>query len=137
MAENGNIRMVYIVDGNSNTYVVGQTSASTSLNDDLIEVSDKATEWAEYISGKKSWSGSLSLNLDNTATAKQIEFVEALTKGQKVRIFVGVLKDNAQSDGIAGDAWVASVEDTSDNHAVVSRSVSFTGNGEPTIVKPN
>lgn len=136
MAENGNIRKVYVVEDSLSTYVVGQTSASTSLTDDLIEVSDKATEWAEYISGKKSWSGSLSLNLDNSATAHQIKFVEALTKGTKVKIFVGILKENAQSDGIVGDAWVASVEDTSDNHAIVSRSVSFTGNGEPTIVKP-
>lgn len=137
MAENGNSRKLYIVDVATSTYVVGQTSVNTSLTNDLIETSDKLTEWTTYISGKKSWSASVSLNLDNSATSKQIAFVEGLTKGQKVKVFIGVLSEDQQSDGIVGEAWVASVEDTSDNHAISSRSVSLTGDGEPTIVKPN
>lgn len=136
MAENGNIRKVYVVEDNSSTYVVGQTSANTTLNDDLIEVSDKADDWVRYISGKKSWSGTLGLNLDNSANAKQIQFVKALMNGQKVKIFVGILKENKQSDGVVGDAWVASIEEGSDNHAVVSRSVNFTGDGKPTYIYP-
>ena len=137
MAENGNSRKLYLVDDTTNTYVVGQTSVNTSLSNDLIETSDKLTEWTTYISGKKSWSASVSLNLDNSATAKQIAFVEGLTKGQKVKVFIGVLSADKQSDGIVGEAWVASVEDTSDNHSISSRSVSLTGDGEPIIVKPN
>ena len=58
MAENGNKRRVYLVDDATNTYVVGQTSGSFSINDELLDVSDKSHEWAEYISGKKAWNGS-------------------------------------------------------------------------------
>ena len=136
MAHNGNEIKLYLVDEATNTYVVGQTSVNYSLNDDLIEVSDKLTQWIEYISGRKSWSASLSLNLDNTATSKQIEFVEGLQKGQKLKVFIGILKADQQSDGIAGDVWVASVENTADANAIASRSVNLTGNGEPTIIKP-
>ena len=119
MAQNGNEIKLYLVDSNTNTYVVGQTSTNYNLNDDLIEVTDKLTQWKEYISGGKSWSASLSLNLDNTASAKQIEFVKSLKKGQKLTVFIGVLKENQQSDGIAGEVWVASVENTADNNAVL------------------
>lgn len=136
MAQNGNEIRLYLVDSNTNTYVVGQTSANYNLNDDLIEVTDKLTQWKEYISGGKSWSASLSLNLDNSATAQQIEFVKSLKKGQKLTVFIGVLKDNQQSDGIAGEVWVASVDNTADNNAIASRSVNLTGNGEPTIIEP-
>ena len=136
MAHNGNEIKLYLVNESTNTYVVGQTSVNYSLNDDLIEVSDKLTQWIEYISGRKSWSASLSLNLDNSATAKQIEFVNGIEKGQKLKVFIGILKAEQQSDGIAGDVWVTSVENTADANSVASRTVSLTGNGEPTIIKP-
>ena len=136
MAHNGNELKLYLVDDTTNTYVVGQTSTNYTLNDELIEVSDKLTQWIEYVSGRKSWSASLSLNLDNSATAQQIKLVEALTKGQRLHVFIGILKDNQQSDGIAGEVWVASVENTGDANSIASRSVTLTGNGEPIIVKP-
>jgi hypothetical protein len=47
MAENGNKRRVYLVEDTTNTYVVGQTSGSFSLNDELLDVSDKTHEWSE------------------------------------------------------------------------------------------
>lgn len=135
-AENGNIRKVYLVEDKTNTYVVGQTSGGLSLNDELLDASDKTHEWAEYISGKKAWSATLGVNLDNTASAKQIKFLESLVEGTKVKVFIGVLDSDQQSDGILGEAYVASVEDTFDNGAVSSRSISLTGTGVATIIKP-
>lgn len=135
-AENGNRRKVYLVEDNTNTYVVGQTSGGFSLNDELLDVSEKTHEWAEYISGKKAWSATLGVNLDNTASAKQIEFLDSLVKGTKVKVFIGVLSSDQQSDGILGEAYVANVEDTFDNGAVSSRSISLTGTGAATIIKP-
>lgn len=135
-AENGNRRKVYLVEDNTNTYVVGQTSGGFSLNDELLDASDKIHEWAEYISGKKAWSATLGVNLDNTASAKQIKFLESLVEGTKVKVFIGVLDSDQQSDGILGEAYVASVEDTFDNGAVSSRSISLTGTGVATIIKP-
>ena len=136
MAENGNVRRVYLVEDEVNTYVVGQTSGSSSINDELIDASDKTDEWARYVSGKKSWSASLGVTLNNTATAKQREFITSLVEGQKVKVFVGVLNANKQSDGIVGDAWVASIEDSFDNGALSSRSISLTGDGKPTFIHP-
>lgn len=136
MAENGNKRKVYLVENTTNTYVVGQTSGGLSLNDDLLDASDKTHEWAEYISGKKAWSATIGVNLDNTASSMQIKFLESLVEGTKVKVFIGVLDADKQSDGILGEAFVASVEDTFDNGAISSRSITLTGTGEAIIVKP-
>lgn len=136
MAENGNKRRVYLVEDTTNTYVQGQMSGSLSINDELIDVSDKIDTWVRYISGKKAWSASVGVNLDNSATAKQIKFLESLVQGTKIKVFIGVLDVDQQSDGIVGEAYVASVEDTFDNNAVSSRSISLTGSGEATIIKP-
>lgn len=136
MAENGNVRRVYLVEEQVNTYVIGQTSGSSSVNDELIDASDKTDEWARYVSGKKSWSATLGVTLDNSATAKQREFLTSLVEGTKVRVFVGVLKEDQQSDGIVGEAWVASIEDTFDNGSLSSRSINLTGDGKPTFINP-
>jgi hypothetical protein len=127
---------VYLVENTTNTYVVGQTSGGFSLNDELLDASDKTHEWAEYISGKKAWSASIGVNLDNTASSMQIKFLESLVEGTKVKVFIGVLDADKQSDGILGEAFVASVEDTFDNGAISSRSITLTGTGEAIIVKP-
>ena len=136
MAENGNVRRVYLVEEQVNTYVIGQTSGSSSVNDELIDASDKTDEWARYVSGKKSWAATLGVTLDNSATAKQREFLTSLVEGTKVRVFVGVLKEDQQSDGIVGEAWVASIEDTFDNGSLSSRSINLTGDGKPTFINP-
>jgi hypothetical protein len=136
MAENGNKRKVYLVENTTNTYVVGQTSGGFSLNDELLDASDKTHEWVEYISGKKAWSATIGVNLDNTASSMQIKFLESLVEGTKVKVFIGVLDADKQSDGILGEAFVASVEDTFDNGAISSRSITLTGTGEAIIVKP-
>lgn len=136
MAENGNVRRVYLVEDTVSTYVIGQTSGSSSVNDELIDASDKTDEWARYVSGKKSWSATLGVTLDNTANAKQVEFLNSLVQGSRVKVFVGVLKENEQSDGIVGDAWVASIEDTFDNGALSSRTINLTGDGKPTFIMP-
>lgn len=137
MAENGNKRKVYLVNESTNTYVVGQTSGSLSVNDELLDVSDKTHEWSQYVSGKKAWSATVGVNLDNSATAKQIEFLESLIAGTMVKVFIGVLEGDQQSDGVIGEALVASVEDTFDNGSVSSRSINLTGVGPLEIVKPS
>ena len=136
MAENGSNRKLYLVKNDSTTYVVGQTSSNLSLNDELLAASDKMDQWERYISGQKSWSASVTLNLSNNANDKQVEFIKSLVAGTPVDIFIGELKENVQSDGVAGSAMVASVEDTFDKGALAARTVTLTGNGEPTIIYP-
>lgn len=136
MAEIGNKRKVYLVDDTTNTYVVGQTSGSISLNNELVDSSDKSSEWAEYISGQKSWSITVAVNLDNSATANQVKFLESLIEGTRVKVFIGVLSADQQSDGFVGEAMVASVEDSYDKGSISSRSISLTGTGAIAMVKP-
>ena len=136
MAENGSNRKLYLVKDDTTTYVVGQTSSNLSMNDELLDASDKMDQWTKYISGQKSWSASVTLNLNNNATAKQVDFIKALVAGTEVGIFVGELKNDKQSDGVAGNAMVASVEDTYDKGALAARTVNLTGNGQPTIIYP-
>ena len=137
MAENGSNRKLYLVESGKTTYVVGQTSGNLSLNDELLEASDKMDKWARYISGQKAWSASVTLNLRTNATDTQIAFIESLVAGTSVDIFIGELKGSEQSDGTAGSAMVSSVEDTFDKGALASRTVNLTGNGEPTIIYPS
>lgn len=136
MAENGSNRKLYLVKDDLTTYVVGQTSSNLSMNDELLDASDKMDQWTKYISGQKSWSASVTLNLNNNATAKQVDFIKALVAGTELGIFVGELKNDKQSDGVAGNAMVASVEDTYDKGALAARTVNLTGNGQPTIIYP-
>ena len=100
MAENGSNRKLYLVKNDSTTYVVGQTSSNLSLNDELLASSDKMDQWERYISGQKSWSASVTLNLSNNANDKQVEFIKSLVAGTPVDIFLGELKENVQSDGV-------------------------------------
>lgn len=137
MAENGNRRKVYLVKEDASVYVVGQTSGSLSINDELLDVSDKTHEWSQYVSGKKAWSATVGIHLDNSATAHQIEFLDSLIDGKMVKVFIGVLEGDQQSDGVVGEALVASVEDTFDNGSTSSRSINLTGIGPLTVVKPD
>jgi hypothetical protein len=106
------------------------------LNNELVDSSDKSSEWAEYISGQKSWNITVAVNLDNSATANQVKFLESLIEGTKVKVFIGVLSADQQSDGFVGEAMVASVEDSYDKGSISSRSISLTGTGAITMVKP-
>ena len=136
MAENGSDRKLYIVEDNSTTYVVGQTSSNLNMNDELLSTSDKMDEWETHISGQKSWTSSVTLNLSNKASDKQIEFIKALVAGAEVGVFVGKLKEDKQSDGVAGKAMVASIDDTYDKGTLATRVVNLTGNGKPTPIFP-
>src|SRR5574344_1534388 len=136
MAINGSNRKVYLVSNTTYTAIVGETANSMDLSHNLMEVSDKTDEWAEYISGAKSWSASLDVNLDNTATERQVEFLRSLVAGSQVNVFIGAMNGAEAADGIAGTAYIASIKDTNNRAAVASRSISLTGNGAPVIVYP-
>ena len=55
MAQLGNTRRVYIVTGTTPTYTVlaGEQTNSVNRTAEAIEVSDKSSDWAQFISGKK------------------------------------------------------------------------------------
>lgn len=138
MATLGNNRRVYIVTTSSSTttytWLTGEQTNSFNLTSEAIETSDKSTEWAQFISGKKGATAEVTVYADNT-NAQQQAALKALTTGADVKVFIGTLtgaSTKTPSEGDVFSAVVTAISDTSDNGAVATRSISLTANGAVT-----
>ena len=142
-AQSGNNRKIYLTVGGSgsgtgtDTWIAGEQSNSVDLNNNAIDASDKSTAWDQFISGNKNWAAQATFNLDNTATAQQKTLLQSLVSGVKVKIFIGVIASNQRSEGIAGEALITAISESSERNGIVSRQVSFQGTGAPTPVFPS
>lgn len=135
MAVLGNTRRAYIALGSSGTpttWLSGEQTNSFNRTAEAIEVSDKSTSWAQFISGKKGATAEITVYTDDTADGPQYNAIKALHTGAAVRVFIGVLDNNAASEGDVFTAIVTAVSDTNDTGAVATRSISLTANGEVT-----
>ena len=101
---------------------------------EAIEVSDKSTDWAQFIGGKKGATIDATIFADNSDTAQQ-EVLKGLYQGTQVKFFVGSLVGGTGADagtpssGEVGEAVVTSIGDTNDFGAVSTRAVSLTVDG--------
>jgi predicted secreted protein len=135
MAILGNTRRVYIVTGTSSlTYTVMAGEQSNSLNRtaEAIEVSDKSSEWAQFISGKKGATAEVTVFLNDLNTDKQYDVLSALQAGNKVKVFIGTLNTNTPSQGDVFEAIITAINDTNDVGAVSTRNISLTVTGPVT-----
>ena len=135
MAELGNARKAYITLGSSGTpttWLSGEQTNSFNRTAEAIEVSDKSTQWAQFITGKKGATAELTVYTDDTADGPQYNCIKALHTGATVRVFIGKLNGSAASQGDVFTAIVTAISDTNDNGAVASRSISLTATGEVT-----
>ena len=135
MAVLGNTRRAYIALGSSGTpttWLSGEQTNSFNRTAEAIEVSDKSTSWAQFISGKKGATAEITVYTDDTDDGPQYNAIKALHTGAAVRVFIGVLDNNAASEGDVFTAIVTAVSDTNDTGAVATRSISLTANGEVT-----
>ena len=129
----GNKNKFYLKIGNATTYtwLTGEQSNSVNRTQEAIEVSDKSTDWAQFIGGKKGAPIEATVFADNSDSAQQ-EVLKGLYNGQKVKFFVGQLGTGTTptpSDGEVGEAIVTAIGDTNDFGAVSSRSISLTVDG--------
>ena len=137
MAQLGNERRVYIVTGSSSstyTWLAGEQSNSFNRTAEAIETSDKSTDWAQFLSGKKGATAEVTV-YTNDSDAQQKAALAALHNGAQVRVFVGTLTSGsspAPSEGDVFAAVVTAISDTNDNGAVASRSISLTATGAVT-----
>ena len=138
MATLGNNRRVYIVTTSSSTttytWLTGEQTNSFNLTSEAIETSDKSTEWAQFISGKKGATAEVTVYADNT-NAQQQAALKALITGADVKVFIGTLTGTSTktpSEGNVFSAIVTAISDTNDNGAVATRSISLTANGAVT-----
>lgn len=138
--KSGNKRRVYLTTGSgsgTNTWIAGEQSNSVDFTNNAIDASDKSTEWDQFISGNKSWTVSATFNLDNASTQQQKVLLQSLISGASVRIFVGELgSGNGVVEGIAGSGIVTSISETAERNGIVSREVTITGSGAPTVTYP-
>ena len=137
MAQLGNTRRVYIVTGSSSktyTWLSGEQNNSFNRTAEAIEDSDKSTEWAQFLSGKKGATAEVTVHTDDN-DAQQKAALAALEAGTPVSVFIGTLSSGsspAPSEGDAFKAIITAINDTNDNGAVASRSLSLTATGAVT-----
>lgn len=129
----GNKNKFYVKIGNATTYtwLTGEQSNSVNRTQEAIEVSDKSTDWAQFIGGKKGATIEATIFADNTDSAQQ-EVLKGLYNGAKVNFFVGQLGTGTNptpTSGEVGTAVVTAIGDTNDFGAVSTRNVSLTVDG--------
>ena len=112
MATLGNNRRVYIVTTASSTttytWLTGEQTNSFNLTSEAIETSDKSTEWAQFISGKKGATAEVTVYADDT-DAQQQAALKALTTGANVKVFIGTLTGTSTKTPSEGDVFSAVV----------------------------
>lgn len=134
MAQLGNVRRAYIAAGSTGTptaWLTGEQTNTFNRTAEAIEVSDKSTIWAQFISGKRGATAEVTVYVDDT-DAQQKAVLNALHEGTNVRVFIGVLSSNTPSQGDVFTAVVTAVSDTNDNGSVATRSISLTATGAVT-----
>lgn len=137
--KSGNKRRVYLTtgSGNTRTWIVGEQSNSIDYTNNALDASDKSTEWDQFISGNKNWTATATFNLDNAASSQQKTLLQSLINGQAVSIFIGELgSGNAIAEGMAGSAIITSISETAERNGIITREITFTGSGAPTMTFP-
>lgn len=130
MAELGNARKCYI--GAGYVWLAGEQTNNLNKTAEAIETSDKSTEWAQFISGKKGATAEVTVFTDDSSTSAQHDLQEALHQGSKVKVFIGALSSNTPSYGDAFEAIVTGISDTNDFGSVATRNISLTASGAVT-----
>lgn len=130
----GNKRKVYLTTAQAaaaaaSDWLQGETSHSLSLNANLVEVTDKSSEYQEYVPGIKGGTLSVTVNAD-PADTKQTSLLTAILAGTRVFVFVGEIGGT----GHRFAAYVSSVSEQCDNAAVCTRTFELTIDGEITAV---
>lgn len=127
MPELGNNRKVYVGSESSYAYLVGETSNNLSINNNAVEVSDKSSQFQDFIGGLVGGNGSVTVHADDN-DAQQIALLNSLIMGTKVNIFKGTLGSGSGLTGAKGmsfQAIITSVSDTDDNGSVSTRDFSY------------
>lgn len=129
MAVLGNSRKVYIAAGASGTpeaWLAGEQNNSVNRTAEAIEVSDKSSEWAQFIAGKKGATLEVTAFTNDVSGGPQYVALNALHTGGYVRILVGDVEDGSIISGDLATGVITAISDTNDTGAVASRTISIT-----------
>lgn len=131
----GNNRRVYIVTGTTTltyTWLAGELNNAFNRTGEAVDTSDKSSDWAQFLAGKRGATASVTVHVDDTDT-QQKAVLKALHNGTKVKVFIGTLTGTTSlspSEGDVFEALITGISDTNDNGAVSSRSINLTATGE-------
>ena len=134
MAVLGNSRKAYITIGSSGTpttWLSGEQTNSFNRTAEAIEASDKSTQWAQFLAGKKGATAEVTVYTDDS-DAQQVAALTGLHNGSTVKVFIGTLSTGTNPAPTAGDlfnAIVTAISDTNDNGSVATRNISLTATG--------
>jgi predicted secreted protein len=137
--KSGNKRRVYLTtgSGSTRTWIAGEQSNSIDYTNNALDASDKSTEWDQFISGNKNWTATATFNLDNAASSQQKSLLQSLMNGDAVSIFIGEIgSGSAITEGMAGTAIITSISETAERNGIITREITFTGSGAPTMTFP-
>lgn len=127
---------VYLTDAAQDQmhWLTGEQNSSVNLSADMLEISDKSTEWKQYIPGVKGGTIDVTLYADFANTEQQ-QLMASLMVGNMVYVFVGELDDSqAMKHGYFALAYVTSISDSFDNAGISSRSLSLQITGEVEVI---
>lgn len=137
MATHGNKRKMYLttaLSGSTYTWLAGEQSNSLNLDAEMLEATDKSSQWRQYVPGMKGGTAEVTVFADSS-DAGQKSMLKSLFKGDKVFCFVGELGDgNTPVDGETFEAYVSSISTPAENGALITRSISLQITGEVTHV---
>ena len=115
-----------------------ETNTSANRSQDAVECSDKSTDWAKFISAKRSGTFEITAWADNT-DEQQKKMLKGLYLGGKVEFFAGQVEDDEVTqgnmvpvEGEFGECYVTAISDTNDFGAVSSRQITLQVDGELT-----
>ena len=132
MAKLGNVMKAYLKVSSAYAWLTGEQTNSVNFTADAIEVSDKSTDWKQYIAGAKGGTIEITVFADNT-DAQQQEAMTQFRAGAEVDFLIGVLgTGSTPTSGDSGKAIITAVSDTNDYGAVSTRNLSLQITGEPT-----
>jgi predicted secreted protein len=129
----GNTKKAYIKVGSSYTWLGGEQSNSLNRTAEAVEISDKSTDWAQFIAGKKGATVEITVFADPAESA-QNNALTALAAGTVVNWAVGTISGSSVSAGDYGSAIITAISDTNDFGGVASRTISLTVTGAVTHV---
>lgn len=133
MATHGNIRKMYLTTssgGSTYTWLKGEQSNNLNLDAEMLEATDKSSQWKQYVPGMKGATADVTVFADNE-DAGQKSLLKSLFKGDKVYCFIGELgSGNTPSEGDIFEAYVSSISTPNENGSLVTRSISLQITGE-------
>ena len=127
---------MYLTTAGGGTYdwLTGEQSNNLNLEAEMLESTDKSSQWRQYVPGMKGGTAEVTVFADSTDTG-QVSLLKSLFKGDKVFCFVGELgTNNTPTEGESFEAYVSSISTPAENGSLITRSISLQITGEVTHV---